>query len=105
MSESVLVKFKFKFKKPEGQAQGCILRRSMVFNALYIRQGQSGKDVGIYSTSRGVRTNWCILAQVTHVSFSGNHLFQLLADLDHLFLAAHLAVCTLPQVTSKSKLY
>ena len=29
----------------------------------FVRQGQSGKDVGNYSTSHGVRT-WRILAQV-----------------------------------------
>ena len=44
--------------KPEGQAQGCILQR----------QWQSGKDVGNYSTSRGVRT-WRILDQVIIYDF------------------------------------
>ena len=33
--------------KPEAQAQGCILRRSMVFNPL--GDDSPGKDVGIYS--------------------------------------------------------
>ena len=49
--------------KPEGQAHGCILRQSMVSIRQSIRQWQSGKDVGNYSTSREVKT-WFILAQV-----------------------------------------
>ena len=46
--------------KPEGQAQGCILRWSLIF--CFFRRWQSGNDVGNYSTSHGVST-WCNLVQ------------------------------------------
>ena len=46
--------------KPEGQALGLILRRSLIF---LDRRLQSDKEVGNYRTSRGVRT-WRIFAQV-----------------------------------------
>ena len=49
--------------KPEGQAQGCILRRSMVINPLGNDSPVRMYYVGNYSTSPGVRT-WRILAQV-----------------------------------------
>ena len=49
---------------PEGHAQGCILRRSMVS----VRWWQSGEDMDNYSSSRLVRT-WRILAQVIICGF------------------------------------
>ena len=52
--------------KPEGQAQGFILRRSMVINPL--GNDSPVRIIGNYSTSRGVET-WRILAQVITCDF------------------------------------